>query len=70
LIAGRRLKIKYLTQIKTRPPTFVMFCSKSEELPDFYVRYVLNGLRDAFGLEGVPLRLFVRSSKNPYADKD
>ncbi|MBX9620989.1 MAG: ribosome biogenesis GTPase Der [Alphaproteobacteria bacterium] len=70
LIAGRRLKIKYLTQIKTRPPTFVLFCSKSEELPDFYVRYILNGLRDAFGLEGVLLRLFVRSGKNPYADKD
>ena len=67
LVAGRRIKIKYLTQIKTRPPTFVLFCSKSQELPDFYMRYVTNGIRETFHLEGVPMRLFVRSSKNPYA---
>lgn len=70
LIAGRRLKIKYLTQIKTRPPTFVLFSSKSSELPDSYARYIVNGLREAFDLEGVPLRLSVRSSKNPYAKQD
>ncbi len=69
LVAGRRIKIKYLTQIKTRPPTFVLFCSKSSELPDFYMKYVINGMREAFNLEGVPIRLFVRSGKNPYADK-
>lgn len=69
LVSGRRIKIKYLTQIKTRPPTFVLFSSKSAELPDSYVKYVLNGLREAFDLEGIPLRLFVRSGKNPYVDK-
>jgi GTP-binding protein len=69
LVAGRRIKIKYLTQIKTRPPTFVLFSSKSTELPDSYVKYVINGLRDAFDFEGVPIRLFVRSGKNPYTEK-
>lgn len=66
LVSGRRIKIKYLTQIKTRPPTFVLFCSKAKELPDSYVRYVVNGIREAFDLKGVPLRFFVRSGKNPY----
>ncbi|MBS0271557.1 MAG: ribosome biogenesis GTPase Der [Proteobacteria bacterium] len=69
LVAGRRIKIKYLTQIKTRPPTFVLFSSKATELPDFYVRYLINGLREAFELEGVPIRFSVKSSKNPYAEK-
>ncbi|HUX80076.1 MAG TPA: ribosome biogenesis GTPase Der [Alphaproteobacteria bacterium] len=69
LVAGRRIKIKYLTQVKTRPPTFVLFCSKSTELPDSYARYVINGMREAFGLDGVPIRLTLRSGKNPYADK-
>lgn len=69
LVSGRRIKIKYLTQIKTRPPTFVLFSSKSTELPDSYVKYVINGIREAFELEGVPIRLFVRSGKNPYAEK-
>jgi len=68
LVAGRRIKIKYLTQIKTRPPTFVLFCSKSTELPDSYAKYVINGMREAFGLEGVPIRLTLRSGKNPYTD--
>jgi GTPase len=68
LVGGRRIKIKYLTQIKTRPPTFVLFCSKSTELPDSYMKYIINGMREAFGLEGVPIRLFVRSGKNPYAE--
>jgi len=66
LVSGRRLKIKYMTQVKTRPPTFVLFSSKASELPDSYGRYVVNGLREAFGLEGIPIRLSVRSSKNPY----
>lgn len=58
-----------MTQIKTRPPTFVLFSSKASELPDSYGRYVVNGLRESFGLEGIPLRLSVRSSKNPYAEE-
>lgn len=69
LVSGRRIRIKYLTQIKTRPPTFVIFCSKALELPDSYVKYMINGIREAFGFEGVPIRLMVRSGKNPYADK-
>jgi GTP-binding protein len=69
LVSGRRIKVKYLTQIKTRPPTFVLFTSKAEELPDSYARYVVNGLRETFGLEGVPIRLSVKSGKNPYTDK-
>ena len=68
LVSGRRLKIKYMTQIKTRPPTFILFSSKASELPDSYARYVVNGLRQAFGLEGIPIRLSVRSTKNPYVD--
>jgi GTP-binding protein len=66
LVKGRRIKAKYLTQIKTRPPTFVLFTSQAEELPDSYSKYVINGLREAFGLKGVPIRLFVRGGKNPY----
>lgn len=68
LVSGRRIKIKYLTQIKVRPPTFVLFSSKSTELPDSYGKYIINGLRDAFEMDGVPIRLFVRSGKNPYAE--
>jgi GTP-binding protein len=68
LVAGRRIKVKYLTQIKTRPPTFVLFSSKATELPDAYVKYMVNGLRQTFGLEGVPIRFSVKSGKNPYVD--
>lgn len=69
LVAGRRIKIKYLTQIKTRPPTFVLFSSKATELPEAYVKYLVNGMRQSFGLEGVPIRFSVKSSKNPYVDE-
>lgn len=69
LVAGRRIKIKYLTQIKTRPPTFVLFSSKATELPDAYVKYLVNGMRQSFGLEGVPIRFSVKSSKNPYVEE-
>ena len=67
LARGRRLRLRYMTQAKTRPPTFVVFASRPEELPDAYVRYLVNGLRTEFNLEGVPLRLFTRKGKNPYA---
>ncbi|MBP9691956.1 MAG: ribosome biogenesis GTPase Der [Alphaproteobacteria bacterium] len=70
LVSGRRIKIKYMTQIKTRPPTFVMFSSKASELPDSYAKYVVNGLRESFCLEGVPIRLLVRSGVNPYEEKN
>ncbi|MCT8267579.1 ribosome biogenesis GTPase Der [Afifella sp. JA880] len=65
-VAGRRLKIKYLTQSKTRPPTFFLACSRPEALPEAYKRYVVNGLREDFDLKGVPIRLMTRGAKNPY----
>jgi GTPase len=65
-VSGRRLKLKYLSQSKTRPPTFYLSCSRPEALPDSYRRYVVNGLREDFGLAGVPIRLMVRAEKNPY----
>lgn len=69
LAGGRRLKIRYMTQTKARPPTFVIFASKPEELPESYSRYLVNGLREAFDLPGVPIRLYVRGGRNPYANK-
>ncbi|WP_072375269.1 ribosome biogenesis GTPase Der [Hyphomicrobium sp. NDB2Meth4] len=65
--AGRRIKIRYITQPSTRPPTFVAFCSRPEELPKSYLRYLTNSLREAFKLPGVPLRLNLRKGDNPYA---
>jgi GTP-binding protein len=70
LVGGRRVKIRYMTQIKTRPPTFALFAQMADELPDSYHRYLLNGIRDTFGLDGVPLRLYSRRGKNPYDNKD
>lgn len=67
LVKGRRLKIKYITQIKTRPPTFILFGNQMESLPESYLRYLTNRLRETFDLWGIPLRLEGRSSKNPYA---
>ena len=64
--AGRRLRLKYLTQSKTRPPTFFLSCSRPDALPESYRRYLVNGLREEFGLAGVPIRLMVRRDKNPY----
>ncbi len=63
----RRIKLKYITQAKTRPPSFYIFSSNPEGLPDAYLRYLTNQLRDDFKLGGVPLRITVRKSANPYA---
>jgi GTP-binding protein len=68
-VSGRRLRLRYMTQTKARPPTFVAFCSRPEELPDAYRRYLVNGLRDTFKLPGVPLRLILRRGDNPYEGK-
>ncbi len=65
-VAGRRLRLKYLTQSKTRPPTFFLSCSRPDALQAAYKRYLVNGLRQEFGLAGVPIRLMVRRDKNPY----
>jgi GTP-binding protein len=70
LVNGRALRLRYMTQINTRPPTFALFASKPGELPEAYRRYLENGLRDEFDLDGVPLRLMLRKGKNPYAEKD
>jgi len=67
---GRRLRVRYITQIKIRPPTFVAFVSRAADMPDSYARYLVNGLRDAFGLDGIPIRLLLRQGKNPYAGKE
>jgi len=64
---GKRLTIRYATQAKTRPPTFYLFSSTAGKLPDSYLRYLANGLRDDFGLDGIPIRIHTRSGKNPYA---
>lgn len=67
--SGRRIKIRYITQAASRPPTFVAFCSKPEDVPKSYVRYLVNSLRDSFKLPGVPIRFNLRSSDNPFAEK-
>ena len=68
-VAGRRIRLRYMTQAKSRPPTFVAFCSRPEALPDAYRRYLVNGLRETFKLPGVPLRLMLKKGENPYAGK-
>lgn len=68
-VAGRRLKIKYVTQAKTRPPGFVVSCSRPEAMPASYVRYLSNNLREAFDMPGVPIRVVLRGSDNPFAGK-
>ena len=66
---GRRIKIRYMTQVKGRPPTFVIFCQRAGELPNDYLRYLTAGIRERFDFPGVPIRLELRSGENPYADK-
>jgi GTPase len=66
-VSGRRLKLNYITQPKSRPPSFVLFCSRADALPDAYRRYLVNGLREAFDLPGTPIRLALREKANPYA---
>lgn len=67
LVSGRHNRLKYITQIKTRPPTFALWVSRPKELPDSYRRYIINGLRRDFDIPSVPIRLLIRASKNPYA---
>jgi len=68
-ISGRRVRIRYMTQRKARPPSFTLFGNQLDSLPEAYLRYLQNGLREGFGLKGTPLRFSVRNSKNPYAGK-
>jgi GTP-binding protein len=69
-VGGRRIKPKYMAQIKARPPTFVMFSSRAAEMPESYRRYLVNSLRESFDIPGVPLRITIKSGANPYADGD
>ena len=69
LVDGRRLKLRYTTQAKARPPTFIIFGTRAEQTPEDYRRYLTNGLRDTFGLPGTPIRLQFRGTKNPYAEE-
>jgi GTP-binding protein len=66
---GKRIKLRYITQIKTRPPTFVAFGTRVDQLPESYRRYLLNSMRKAFDLGAIPLRLSLRSPKNPFDEK-
>jgi GTPase len=68
LVSGRRLKLRYVTQAKARPPTFVAFGTRAERLPEDYQRYLVNSLRETFELPGTPIRLQLRGTKNPYVE--
>jgi GTP-binding protein len=68
LVEGRRLKLRYITQVKARPPTFALFGTRAEQTPNTYHRYLVNSLRDAFDMPGVPIRLMLRGTENPYVD--
>lgn len=65
-VHGKPVKIRYMSQTKTRPPSFVLFANRPQAVPESYLRYLANGLRDSFELQGVPLRLVLRRSRNPY----
>ncbi|MBM3468534.1 MAG: ribosome biogenesis GTPase Der [Alphaproteobacteria bacterium] len=69
-VAGRRIRLKYMTQVKTRPPTFALFANQVGDLPTSYIRYLINQMRQDFDLPGVPLRMYVRKGKNPYSGKN
>ncbi len=68
-VSGRRLRIKYLTQVKTRPPGFIASCTRPDAVPASYERYLINGLREAFDMPGVPIRLAFRAGQNPFAGR-
>ena len=67
-VNGRRIKPKYMAQTKARPPTFVLFASRADQLPESYRRYLINSLRESFELPGVPLRVTIRSNRNPFTE--
>ena len=69
-VSGRRIKLRYITQANARPPTFIIFSSRPEALPESYLRYLVNDLKKSFGLGPTPVRLHVRKTKNPYAGED
>ncbi len=68
-VSGRRLKLRYMTQAKMRPPSFIIFASRADGMPASYLRYLTNSMRETFDMPGTPIRLWVRGGKNPYAEK-
>ena len=68
-VSGRRIKIRYITQLRARPPYFVIFGNQLDHLPESYRRFLMNGLRQTFDLPGVPIRLSTKTSENPYAER-
>ncbi|HSP48681.1 MAG TPA: ribosome biogenesis GTPase Der [Pseudolabrys sp.] len=65
-VSGRQLRLNYITQVKSRPPSFVLFCTRADALPDAYKRYLVNSLRESFALPGTPIRLTLREKGNPF----
>ncbi|WP_337269020.1 ribosome biogenesis GTPase Der [Oryzifoliimicrobium ureilyticus] len=68
-VSGRRIKLKYMTQVKARPPAFMISCTRADALPESYTRYLINGLRNDFDMPGVPIRIHYRAPENPYESK-
>lgn len=68
-VSGRRLKLNYITQVKSRPPSFVLFCSRADAIPESYLRYLVHGLRQHFDLPGTPIRVTLREKANPFGHK-
>ncbi len=68
-VSGRRLRLNYITQAKARPPSFIIFCTRADAVPEGYKRYLVNSLREAFDLPGTPIRLTLREKDNPYAGR-
>jgi GTP-binding protein len=70
LAGGRSVRIRYATQVKARPPTIALFAPRAEFIPESYLRYLINSLRETFDLPGVPIRMYLRKGKNPYVSDD
>jgi GTP-binding protein len=68
-VSGRRLRLNYITQAKSRPPSFALFCTRADALPEAYKRYLVNSLRENFELPGTPIRLMLREKENPFKGK-
>jgi GTP-binding protein len=69
-VRGKRIKLRYITQIKARPPTFVLIASRADDIPESYKRYLVNGIREAFELNATPIRLIVKAAKNPFVENE
>jgi GTP-binding protein len=68
-VTGKSIKLRYITQPKARPPSFILFGTRTSALPDSYTRYLINSLRETFDMPGVPIRLAFREAENPFAGR-